>query len=61
MSTCRMGTNDDDPVDGKLRLRGFEGIRIMDCSILPTMVSGNGNGPMMVMASRAAEIILYDK
>lgn len=61
ISTCRMGPDDNDPVDGKLRLRGFEGIRIMDCSILPTMVSGNGNGPMMAMASRAAEIILYDK
>jgi choline dehydrogenase-like flavoprotein len=57
VATCAMGPNDDDPLDGQLRLRGVEGLRVMDCSALPTMVAGNLNGPMMAMASRAAEVI----
>lgn len=55
--TCAIGPDEDDPVDQKLRLRGVENLRIMDCSVLPTMVAGNLNGPMMAMASRAAEVI----
>ena len=57
VATCAMGPADDDVVDGQLRVRGVEGLRIMDCSILPTMVAGNLNGPIMAMASRAAEVI----
>ena len=57
VATCAMGPGDDDPLDGKLRLRGVEGLRVMDCSVLPTMVAGNLNGPMMAMASRAADVI----
>ncbi len=57
VSTCAMGPNDSDVVDGQLRVRGVDGLRIMDCSVLPTMVAGNLNGPMMAMASRAAEVI----
>ena len=56
VATCAMGPGDDDPLDGKLRLRGVEGLRIMDASVLPTMVAGNLNGPMMAMASRAAAV-----
>ena len=57
VSTCAMGPADADVVDGQLRVRGVDGLRIMDCSVLPTMVAGNLNGPMMAMASRAAEVI----
>ena len=42
-------------VDDRLRVRGIDGLRIMDCSIVPMMVSGNLNGPTMAMAWRAAE------
>ncbi|WP_099025338.1 GMC family oxidoreductase [Mycolicibacterium palauense] len=56
--TCAMGPDDDDVVDGELRLRGVENLRVVDCSVLPTMVAGNLNGPMMAMAWRAADFIL---
>jgi choline dehydrogenase-like flavoprotein len=45
-------------VDDQLRVRGIEGLRIVDCSIMPTMISGNLTGPMLAMAGRAAELIL---
>jgi choline dehydrogenase len=60
MGTCAMGPGDEDIVDDHLRVRGVEGLRIMDCSVLPTMVSGNHCGPLMAMAARAAELILDD-
>jgi choline dehydrogenase-like flavoprotein len=42
-------------------VRGVDNLRIMDCSVLPVMVAGNLNGPMMAMAARAAEVILADR
>lgn len=57
--SCAMGPSDDDVVDNKLRLRGVDGLRVVDCSVLPTMVAGNLNGPMMAMAWRAADFILH--
>jgi choline dehydrogenase len=45
-------------VDDQLRVRGIEGLRIVDCLIMPTMISGNLTGPMLAMAGRAAELIL---
>ena len=53
-----MGKDDADVVDPELRVRGVENLRVMDCSVLPVMVAGNLNAPMMAMASRAAEVIL---
>jgi choline dehydrogenase-like flavoprotein len=58
IGTCAMGTDDTSVTDPQLRVRGVENLRIMDCSVLPQMVAGNLNGPMMAMASRAAELIL---
>ena len=60
VGTCAMGPGDDDVVDARLRLRGVEGLRVVDCSVMPTMVAGNLNGPMMAMAWRAADLILED-
>jgi choline dehydrogenase len=56
--TCAMGPSDDDIVDDQLRVRGVDGLRVVDCSVMPTMVAGNLNGPMMAMAWRAADLIL---
>jgi choline dehydrogenase-like flavoprotein len=56
-----MGPDESDVVDSRLRVRGVAGLRVVDVSILPAMVSGNLNGPMMAMAWRAAEMILEDK
>jgi choline dehydrogenase-like flavoprotein len=58
VGTCAMGPSDDDVVDSSLRVRGVHNLRVMDCSVMPTMVSGNLNGPAMAMAWRAAELIL---
>lgn len=57
---CAMGPSDVDPLDGRLRVRGTTGLRVVDVSIMPAMVSGNLNGPIMAMAWRAAEMILSD-
>ncbi len=58
INTCGMGPSDDDIVDDRLRVRGVDGLRIVDCSIMPTMISGSLNGPTMAMAWRAADLIL---
>ena len=57
VGTCAMGPDEVDVVDPQLRVRGVYGLRVMDCSVLPTMVSGNLNGPMMAMARVAADVI----
>jgi choline dehydrogenase-like flavoprotein len=60
--TCRMGAADDPMavLDPRLRVRGVSGLRVMDLAVMPTLVSGNTNGPVMAMAWRAAEFILED-
>ena len=60
IGSCRMGKDPGSVVDPELRVRGVEGLRIMDTSIMPTIPSGNTNGPTMAMAWRAAEIIQRD-
>ncbi|PJG48384.1 hypothetical protein CAF53_09115 [Sphingobium sp. LB126] len=57
-STCRMGIDDKAVVDpATLRVKGIDGLRVIDGSIMPTMVSGNTNGPIMAMAWRASELV----
>jgi choline dehydrogenase len=60
--TCKMGPSGDPMavVDSRLRVRGTSGLRVMDISVMPTLVSGNTNGPAMAMAWRAAEMIRAD-
>jgi choline dehydrogenase-like flavoprotein len=58
--TCRMGADADSVVDCRLKVRGVQGLRVMDLSIAPTMISGNTNGPVMAMAWRGADLILED-
>lgn len=60
VGTCAMGGDDADVVDPRLRVRGVAGLRVMDASVLPAMVSGNLNGPIMAMAWRAADLIRAD-
>ncbi|WP_219892990.1 GMC family oxidoreductase [Aquisediminimonas profunda] len=59
--TCSMGTDPMTSVtDKRCRVHGVEGLRVVDCSIMPTPVSGNTNGPAIAVAERAAELILED-
>jgi choline dehydrogenase len=53
-----MGSDDGAVVDPQLRVRGIDGLRVVDTSIFPSLMSGNTNGPMMAVAWRAGEIIL---
>jgi choline dehydrogenase-like flavoprotein len=59
--TCRMGKDDASVVDPRLRVRGVDGLRVVDTSIFPFMLSGNTVGPAMATAWRAADLILEDR
>ncbi|MBL4612808.1 MAG: GMC family oxidoreductase N-terminal domain-containing protein, partial [Emcibacter sp.] len=56
--TCRMGGDENSVVDSKLRVRGVRGLRVADCSVIPSPVTGNTNAPAMAVGWRAADIIL---
>ncbi len=60
--TCKMGVADDPMavLDERLRVRGIEALRVIDCSSMPTLVSGNTNGPVVAMAEKAVDMILED-
>ena len=59
--TCSMGTDPATSVtDARCKVHGMEGLRVVDCSIMPTPISGNTNGPAMAVAARAAELVLSD-
>ena len=59
--TARMGGDEQAVLDPRLRVRGIEGLRVADTSIMPTLVSGNTNGPAMMIGMRAAKFIKEDR
>ena len=57
VGTCAMGAGDDAVVDLDLRVRGVEGLRVVDASVMPTVPRGNTNAPVIALAERAADVI----
>jgi choline dehydrogenase-like flavoprotein len=60
VGTCRMGSDPMAVVDARLQVHGIHGLRIVDCSVMPTVPGGNTNAPAVMIAEKAVEFIRQD-
>lgn len=58
--TCKMGADSMAVTDTRLRVHGISGLRVVDCSIMPTLISGNTHSPVVMIAEKASDMILSD-
>lgn len=60
-STCRMGTDEQDVVDSRLRIHGLQGLRVVDASVYPRLIGANTNASVVAIAEKAVDMLLSDR